>query len=212
MTVVLMATTLPTTTTTTTVAAAAPDAPRRRLGPAARRAQVLAAATVVFADRGFTSTSIAAVAGAAGVTPRILYRHFASKDALYRAVLDRSLARLVGVFAVPAGRYGVDPALLLEAGRADADGFRVLWRHAVHEEPYRDVAERCRADAVGCARRGLATWTPPDALDWAARAVVGYELEAVLNWLDFGRAADDARFARATRAALAAGVRAWSAD
>ncbi|MFA5882471.1 MAG: helix-turn-helix domain-containing protein [Acidimicrobiia bacterium] len=184
--------------------------PRRRLGPAERRAQILDSAAGVFADRGYGSTSIASVATAAGVTPRILYRHFASKDALYRAVLERSLARLARVFAVPAGRYGVDPALLLEAGRADAEGFRALWRHAVHEEPYRDVAEQCRADAVDCARRGLASWTPPDALDWAARAVVGYELEAVLNWLDYGRPADDARFARATRAALAAGVRAWS--
>jgi AcrR family transcriptional regulator len=196
-----MATTLPTSTPA-----------RRRMGPDERRAQVLDAAAGVFADHGFRSTSVAAVATAAGVTPRILYRHFASKDALYRAVLDRSLDRLTGVFGAPTGRYGVDPAVLLEAGRADADGFRALWRHAVHEEPYRGVADRCRADAVGCARRGLASWTPPDALDWAARAVVGYQLEAVLNWLDFGRPADDARFARATRAALAAGVQAWSAD
>ena len=196
-----MATTLPT-----------PTAPRRRLGPDERRAQVLAAAAGVFAEGGFRATSVASVADAAGVTPRILYRHFASKDALYRAVLGRSLAGVGRAFAEPVGRYGVDPAVLLEAGRADADGFRVLWRHAVHEDPYRGVADRCRADAVACARRGLGSWTPPDALDWAARAVVGYQLEAVLNWLDFGRPADDARFARATRAALGAGVRAWSAD
>ena len=185
---------------------------RRRLAPVERRAQILDAAAGVFAAGGYSSTSIASVAAAAGVTPRILYRHFASKDALYRAVLEHSLTRLTAVFATPVGRYGVDPALLLEAGRADREGFRALWRHAVHEEPYRALAERCRADAVECARRGLAPWTPSDAVDWAARAVVGYELEAVLNWLDFGRPADDERFVRATRASLAAGVRAWSAD
>jgi AcrR family transcriptional regulator len=186
--------------------------PRRRLGPVERRAQLLDAAAGVFAARGFTATSIAMVAAAAGVTPRILYRHFPSKDALYRTVLERSLAGLAGVFADPVGRYGIDPARLLEAGRADAEGFRVVWRHAIHEEPYRALAERGRADAVACARRGLATWTPVDALEWAARAVVGYQVEAVLNWLDYGRADDDARFVRATRASLAAGVRAWSSS
>jgi hypothetical protein len=127
-------------------------------------------------------------------------------------VLERAADRLTEAFAEPTGRYGVDVAELLQAARADADGFRVLWRHAAREPEFRAVADRCRAAAVVCARAALAEWTPRDALDWAAPAVVGYELEAILTWIEFGRPADDARFVRATRASLAAGVRAWAAD
>lgn len=196
----------------TTAASTSPPVPRRRLGPAERRSQILAAAAGPFAADGFGQTSIATIAAAAGVTPRIVYRHFPSKEAIYRALLDRAHDRLVGVFAAPVGPYGVDPAVLLAAGRADAAGFRILWRHAAHEPVHRPVAEACRAAAVACARVALTPWTPPESVEWAARAVVGYQLEAVLNWLDYGSPSDDARFARATRAALAAGVRAWASD
>ena len=89
---------------------------------------------------------------------------------------------------------------------------RRVFQEALEQAEFRTVADDCRAAAVACARAGLADWTPRDALDWAAPAVVGYELEAVLTWLEFGRPADDARFVRATRASLAAGVRAWAAD
>jgi AcrR family transcriptional regulator len=190
----------------------APVRARRRLSPSARRAQVLDAAARAFASAGYAGTSITAVAHAAEVTPRILYRHFASKAELYEAMLERVAARLTVAFAAPTGRYGVDVAELLHTARADTDGFRVLWRHAAREPEFRAVADRCRAAAVACARAGLAAWTPHDALDWAAPAVVGYELEAILTWIEFGHPADDARFVRATRASLAAGVRAWAAD
>lgn len=198
--------------TTASTAATPTPAPRRRLGPAERRSQILVAAAGPFAADGFGQTSIAAIAAAAGVTPRIVYRHFASKDAIYRSLLERTHDGLAAVFAEPVGPYGVDPAVLLGAGRADVAGFRILWRHAAHEPAHRPVAEACRAKAVACARAGLAPWTPAESVEWAARAVVGYQLEAVLNWLDYGTPADDARFARATRAALAAGVRAWAND
>lgn len=186
--------------------------PRRRLVPAARRAQLLDAAARAFVGEGFVGTSIAAIATEAGVTPRILYKHFPSKEALYRAVLERSAAHLTDVFARPVGRYGVDTALLLAAGRIDPDGFQILWRHAAHEREFGDVVTAVRAQAVACARSGLAPWTPADALDYAGRAVVGYQLEAVLTWLEHGRADEDVRFVRATNASLNAGVRAWSTE
>lgn len=184
--------------------------PHRRLAPPERRAQIVDAAARAFAAEGFAGTSMAAVAASSGVTPRIVYRHFASKEALYRAILAQEVERLGRVFAEPAGRYGLDPERLLAAGRADPASFRILWRHAAREREFHGVVAGCRAAAVECARRGLASWTPANALDWAAEAVVGNQLEAVLTWLEFGAPAEDARFARATRAALAAGVRAWS--
>lgn len=186
------------------------NAPRRRLAPEARRAQLLDAAARAFVAEGYTGTSMARISNVAGVTPRIVYKHFPSKAVLYRAVLTRTADRLAEVFARPVGRYGVATEVLLAAGRADTDGFQVLWRHAVHEREFLDVVDGVRARAVACARAGLESWTPASALDWAARAVVGYQLESVLTWLEYGQAEYDDRFVRATNAALSAGVRAWS--
>jgi AcrR family transcriptional regulator len=155
-------------------------------------------------------TSVVSIAASADVSVRIVYRHFRSKEALYRAVIERSAALLAPVFDQPVGPYGLDTRTLLAAGRADIAGFRVLWRHTVREREFADVADRLRARAVACARAGLESWTPPAALDWAAAAVVGYQVEAVVTWLEHGRPEEDARFVKATRAALRAGVRAWS--
>jgi len=46
--------------------------------------------------------------------------------------------------------------------------------------------------------------------EWAAHAVVGYLVEAVLNWLEFGDPDRDEQFAAATNHALRAGVHAWA--
>jgi hypothetical protein len=62
----------------------------RRMPRAQRREQLLDAATRAFARTGFTATGLDDVAAEAGVTHVILYRHFASKNDLYRAVLDRA--------------------------------------------------------------------------------------------------------------------------
>ena len=73
---------------------ASPWAPVRRLPRAERREQILDAATRAFARRGFAATSLDDIAAEAGVSHVILYRHFASKSELYRAVLERACARL----------------------------------------------------------------------------------------------------------------------
>lgn len=60
----------------------------RRLKAAERRASILAVAKVLFADRGYHGASVDDIARRLGVSPAVLYRHFASKEALYEAVLD----------------------------------------------------------------------------------------------------------------------------
>src|SRR5262249_48099601 len=62
--------------------------PRRLLPRAERRAALLHAAARVFARAGFAHTSLEEIAAAAGVTRLIIYRHFDSKEVLYRAVLQ----------------------------------------------------------------------------------------------------------------------------
>ncbi len=55
------------------------------------REKILDAARSLFAEQGYRGTSIGDVEAAAGLTPRAgaLYKHFASKEELLRAVVDR---------------------------------------------------------------------------------------------------------------------------
>jgi AcrR family transcriptional regulator len=60
---------------------------RRRLPAAQRRETLVAAASELFAQRGYDHVSLDEVAERAGVTKVIVYRHFASKKDLYLQLL-----------------------------------------------------------------------------------------------------------------------------
>ncbi len=60
---------------------------KKRLAFADRTRSIVQAATVVFAEHGFERTTTKQLALAAKVSPALLYEHFPSKEALYRAVL-----------------------------------------------------------------------------------------------------------------------------
>jgi len=60
----------------------------RRPGRPETRAEILDAARRLFAERGFTGTSVRAVASAAGVDVALVYHYFESKDGLSRAALE----------------------------------------------------------------------------------------------------------------------------
>jgi TetR/AcrR family transcriptional regulator len=77
-----------------------------RLPAEERKAAVLDCACGIFSTGSYRGTTTAEIARQAGVTEPILYRHFASKRALYLAVLEESWSRL-----------------------------RAYWERAVEEEP-----------------------------------------------------------------------------
>ncbi|HXT37750.1 MAG TPA: helix-turn-helix domain-containing protein, partial [Chloroflexota bacterium] len=56
----------------------------------AQRARIVEAAWTVFAQKG-RATTMADVAAAAGVSYGLAYRYFASKEALYQALIEESL-------------------------------------------------------------------------------------------------------------------------
>jgi AcrR family transcriptional regulator len=62
----------------------------------------------LFAQRGFSSTSLDDIARAAGVTKGAIYWHFASKDEIFHAILDRIRAQWQEVVHVPVSTTG-DP-------------------------------------------------------------------------------------------------------
>src|SRR5262245_11249640 len=127
-------------------------AARPRMRRAERRDQILAAATRAFARSGYAATGLDDIAAEAGVSRVILYRHFASKADLYRAVLAQASLRLASaVGGDDFSAASVDP--LLDAAAADPDGFRLLFHHAAREPEFRAEVDRLRAGSMEIARR-----------------------------------------------------------
>lgn len=73
-------------------------APATRMKSGERRELILAAAAAVFGERGYVGATTDAVARAAGVSQPYVVRMFGSKTALFLAVLERSLDRLLDEF------------------------------------------------------------------------------------------------------------------
>jgi TetR/AcrR family transcriptional regulator len=63
-----------------------------------RREMILAAAAGVFGERGYIGATTDAVAKASGVSQPYVVRMFGTKAALFQAVLERSLDRLIAEF------------------------------------------------------------------------------------------------------------------
>jgi AcrR family transcriptional regulator len=77
--------------------------------------KILDAATRLFADEGIRATGIDRVIAEAGVAPMTVYRHFAGKDDLVTATLERWSERWLGWLRHEAWLAGADPAARLEA-------------------------------------------------------------------------------------------------
>jgi TetR/AcrR family transcriptional regulator len=62
-----------------------------RLPAEERRKQLIEVAIDLFSRRGFSGTTTKEIAAAAGVTEAIIFRHFATKQQLYTAIIDYRL-------------------------------------------------------------------------------------------------------------------------
>lgn len=60
----------------------------RRRGSPETREEILDSARTLFAERGFTGTSIRAVAAGAGVDAALVHHYFGTKEGLFRSALD----------------------------------------------------------------------------------------------------------------------------
>ena len=179
----------------------------------ARREALLQAAATAFAHAGYAATSMDDIGAAAGVTKLIVYRHFASKETLYRAVLERVFERQVELFLAHVAQ-GLQAAgttrALLEVAREWPDGFRLLWRHAAREPQFADYASHLRDVAVSAAREVVTPFLAPEYREWAAQTLFDHLADAVLTWLDHGDERHDEQFIAFETAALQATVGAWA--
>jgi AcrR family transcriptional regulator len=186
-----------------------PDRPRR---DPVRREALLQVAARVFARSGFAATSMDDIAVEGGVSKLVAYRHFETKEGLYRAVLERVFERQVELFlgnlAQGLEAEGSTRALL-DVAREWPDGFRLLWRHAVREPQFADYARQLRDVAVTAAREVVVPVVAPQLVEWAAQTLFDHLVDAVLNWLDHGDGTRDDVFVTTETAALQATVAAW---
>lgn len=186
---------------------------RTRLSKEERSASILRSAATAFARAGFAATSMEDVAKESGITKLIVYRHFASKEELYRAVLEQVSSRLVEEFV--AGSREARPALghrvLLTVARENVDGFVLLWRHAAREPQFEEYAKGFRSHAVRLASGPLAGGfaTRPALVRWAPEAIIDEMVSAVLAWLEHGHPSADEEFLTAALAGRRAMIAAW---
>jgi AcrR family transcriptional regulator len=92
---------------------AAEGARRRQPRGQARIEQILDAATLVFAEKGYESTTTNAIAARAGISPGSLYQFFANKEAIAEGLAERYVREMGSVDAEALG--GLDGLPLDEA-------------------------------------------------------------------------------------------------
>src|ERR687892_1327321 len=185
---------------------------RKLLSRSQRQAAILQGAATAFATKGFAGTAMEEVAAASGITKEIVYRHFASKEELYRAVLDATRQSLKAELARARQRAqsGAGIRALLAVGRAHPDALRLLLVHAAREPEFAHYTHQVRSRVINWVlqRRGH---DDPLFRRWAAEVAVSHSWNAVLTWLDLGDPARDEEFARRCFAGVDALWAAWNA-
>src|SRR5438132_9384849 len=69
-----------------------------RMDCEARKCQILAAVRKIFSKKGLEGTTTRELAKEAGVSEALLYKHYPSKEALYKAMLESCDGQLMGEF------------------------------------------------------------------------------------------------------------------
>jgi TetR/AcrR family transcriptional regulator, mexJK operon transcriptional repressor len=92
---------------------------RREANRRAREERILEAALTIFSEAGYSGATMDAVAAEAGITKPTLYQYFASKEALFQAMMLGHLDRMLVAFAHPSGNGMVQELLAFSWAYAD---------------------------------------------------------------------------------------------
>ena len=113
-----------------------------RLTASERRSAIERAATDLFAQNGYTATTLDQIAARAGVTKPMLYRHFESKQELFMTLLERhrdqlAAAPLDALLSTKGSPFEDRLTAMLEAwfAHADENPFVLLLLHDTSGDP-----------------------------------------------------------------------------
>jgi AcrR family transcriptional regulator len=170
-----------------------------------RRAQILASAIPVFARCGFREASLDDIAAQAGITRAIVYRHFDSKEGLYRAVLDDTRAAIRSELQADLQVGPGSVAGLIHAAQRNPDRFRLLFGHVRHEPDFATYYEGFADASAQYVRDALpAEYNTPDVTEFVALLITRQLFDAILLWLDQDQPTTPEALADAIRASAAA--------
>jgi len=187
---------------------------RARLPADERRQLIVREAGRLFGRHGYDDTRLEDVAAAAGVSKPIVYRHFASKQALYLALLARhedDLPTFVEGLAPAPGESLADlvSQILdewLDYVSENSFAWLMLFRDSSGDEEIKEarrrVSLRAREILADCVRV-LAPGTAPELVDPTAEFLTSGLAGLALWWIDHPDATKDVVHAAATRATAA---------
>ncbi|WP_375411984.1 TetR family transcriptional regulator [uncultured Bradyrhizobium sp.] len=89
-----------------------------------KRQGILARSAMLFAEHGFTGTSITMIAEACGVSKALMYHYYSSKDAVLFDLLEDHLRNLLAVVEAAARSVGDDEAKLFSISAALLEAYR----------------------------------------------------------------------------------------
>jgi TetR/AcrR family transcriptional regulator len=126
------------------------------------RSRILSAAEKVFAERGYAGATTREIAERAGIGKRMLFYYFPTKETVYRAVLERIIAGLVGIYQDTRGEPG--PIGLADAIEAithftaqNLPAMKVWLREIIDDGPHlADLTQRYMAPLYEQAGTGVA--------------------------------------------------------
>lgn len=187
----------------------------RQRAAAATRERILTAAASLFAINGSEKTTIAMVAAQAGVASGTVHLHFADREALLQAVLDRALGQLKLALAEAAGgasprsaaadvRQRTDGLVAFAARHADLAAVLFQPSHLATGAGSEALAFLVASQAAALADGQRKGWVRKEIVpDLAGRALVGSLVQVLGWWVRQRRVQDPAPDEAAVAATLA---------
>jgi AcrR family transcriptional regulator len=164
-------------------------APNRRLGPDARRAQLVGVGLGLIKEMPFDEVTAEVVARAVGVSKGLVFHYFPStrdlQVAILRAAADELLSELdVGAGLPPDERLRVGLDAFVRYIEQNPASYQAVVRRAGSDERLLAVFEDTRSAVVDIVATSLGVSELPAGLRLVIRGWIAMVEECVLHWLD----------------------------
>jgi len=167
----------------------APAGPGRRLGPDARRAQLVGIGLALMKEMPFDEVTADVVARAGGVSKGLVFHYFPTTRDLQVAILRAAAAELlveldVGAGLPPDERLKVGLDAFVRYIEQQPASYQAVVRRAGSDERLLEVFEDTRAAVVDIVAAALGLTELPAGLRLVIRGWISMVEECILHWLD----------------------------
>jgi len=167
----------------------APAVSGRRLGPDARKAQLVEVGLALVKTMRFDEVTAEVVARASGVSKGLVFHYFPATSDLQVAILRSASAELLGMIDVghdlpPDERLRVGLDAFVSYIEQQPASYQAVARRAGSDQRLLAVFEDTRAAVVGIIAGGLGFSELPPGLRLVFRGWIAMVEECILDWLD----------------------------